>query len=294
MKVNKQDFLNIKSLIEDGSISEKKFKNSLIVSELKSNGSVVSNTKGSRKYIALIKEKNIFLLLQNHNYNIESSVDIDSYVEDMFGKNISRDVIQKHTNDSKSKTSKSMHGLYVSSLKKLDVKLNDDAVRILANDGLGYFFFHTEKLELFEDTVVVGVENYQVVWFAKRYTEFFSQPNLLFVVTTPYMLEWISTLENEYIHFGDYDFAGINIYLNKIVPRLKMSKKYSMFIPENIEYLIVKYGNSELYENQKRYKNLRTDDLEITCLLEIITRYKKGFEQEGLGANFIESSASNH
>ena len=53
------------------------------------------------------------------------------------------------------------------------------------------------------------------------------------------MLEWISNLENEYIHFGDYDLAGVNIYLNKVLPRLS-SKKYSMFIPNNIEQLIEK------------------------------------------------------
>ena len=282
MKINKQDFLNIRSLIEVGSITERKFINLKIVSELKSNGSVVSSTKGSRKYIELVKEENIFLLLKNHNYNIESILDIETYVEDMFDKNVSRDVIQKHTNNTKSKTSKSMHGLYVSSLEKLDVKLNSESVSILPNDGLGYFFFHTEKVELFENTIVVGVENYQVVWFAKKYAELFSKPNILFVVITPYMLEWISSLENEYIHFGDYDLAGVNIYLNKVIPKLSKSKKYSMFIPNNIEELIKKYGYSELYENQKQYKNLLSDDVEVNRLIKVITKFKKGLEQEGL------------
>jgi len=175
-----------------------------------------------------------------------------------------------------------MHGLYLSSSQKLDVVLDGNTINILPNDGLGYFFFHTQKVEVSKNTVIVGVENYQVVWFAKRYEKFFYKPNILFVVTTPYMLEWISTLENEYIHFGDYDLAGVNIYLNKVLPRLLKSKKYSMFIPKNIEQLIKKYGNSELYKNQKQYKNLRTGDEEITSLIEIITRLKKGFEQEGL------------
>ena len=175
-----------------------------------------------------------------------------------------------------------MHGLYVSSLQKLDVLLNGEPVSILPNDGLGYFFFHTENIELFEDTIVVGVENYQVVWFAKRYTEFFTKPKLLFVVITPYMLEWISSLENEYVHFGDYDLAGVNIYLNKIIPRLLKSQKYSMFIPHNIEQLIEKYGNSELYENQKQYQNLLSNDAEVNSLIEVIMKHKKGIEQEGL------------
>ncbi len=282
MKINKQNLLNIKNLIEYGSVTEKKFKNQEIVKHLKLNGAVTSSQKGSRKYIDLAKEENIFLFLRNYNYLIDSVEELDNYIKIFFDKKVPRDTIQQYHNNSKAKRSDSMHGLYVSSLQKIDVVLDGNTISILPNDGLGYFFFHTQKVEVSKSTVIVGVENYQVVWFAKRYEKFFDKPNILFVVTTPYMLEWISTLENEYIHFGDYDLAGVNIYLNKVVRKLLKSKKYSMFIPENIEQLIVKYGNSELYENQKQYKNLYSDDVDVNRLVEIIRKFKKGIEQEGL------------
>jgi len=282
MKVNKQDFLNIKTLIECGTITERKFKNQEIVAKLKLNGAVTNSQKRSRKYIDLVNEENIFLFLRNYDYLIDSVEELDNYIEIFFDKKVPRDTIQQYHNNSKAKTSKSMHGLYLSSLQKLDITLDGNTICILPNDGLGYFFFHTQKVEVSKSTIIVGVENYQVVWFAKRYEKFFDKPNILFVYKSAYMLEWISTLENEYIHFGDYDLAGVNIYLNTIVPRLVKSKTHSMFIPENIEQLIEKHGISELYEKQKQYKNLRTDDAEITCLIEIITRFKKGFEQEGL------------
>ena len=282
MKINKQDFLNIKTLIGNGSITEGKFKNKNIVKGLKLNGSVTPSRRGTIKYINLVKEKNIFLFLKNNDYNINSIEEIDNYIKNIIDANPSRDKIQQYHNDTKAVSSKSMHGLYVSSLQAIDIKLDNEILSIIPKVGLGYFLFHTQKIELFEDTVVVGVENYQVLWFAKRYAEFFSNKNVLFVVTTPYMIEWISNIENEYIHFGDYDLAGINIYLNKIVPKLKKSKKFSMFIPENIEYLIDKYGSSELYEKQKQYTNLLTNDEEIIRLIEIITKFKKGFEQEVL------------
>jgi len=281
MKVNRQDFLNLKSLIELRKLTEGKFKNKKIVEQLKLNGAVTRSQKGSRKYIDLVKEENIFLLLKNYNYNIDSIEEIDSYIEDIFNKKSSRDTIQQYHNNSKEITSKSMNGLYVSSLQKLNIKLDDNTINILPNDGLGYFFFHTQKVEISKNTVIVGVENYQVVWFAKRYEKFFNKPNILFVVITPYMLEWISNLENEYIHFGDYDLAGVNIYLNKVLPRLS-SKKYSMFIPNNIEQLIDKYGNSKLYEKQKQYNNLNCNDVKVNNLVTIIKKFKKGIEQEGL------------
>ncbi len=282
MKINKSDFLNLKALIELETITEGKFKNPDIVEYLKLNGAVTRSQKGSRKYIDLAKEENIFLFLKNHNYNIDSIEKIDSYIEDIFDKKSSRDIIQKYHNNTKEITSKSMHGLYLSSLQKLNITLDGNTISILPNDGLGYFFFHTQKVEISKHTLIVGVENYQVVWFAKRYEKFFDKPNILFVVTTPYMLWWISTLENEYIHFGDYDLAGVNIYLNKVVPRLLKSKKYSMFIPHNIEELIKKYGNSELYEKQKQYENLNCDDVNVNSLVDIIRKFKKGLEQEGL------------
>jgi len=281
MRVNKQDFLNLKSLIELGSLTEGKFKNKEIVEYLKLNGAVTRRQKGSRKYIDLVKEENIFLFLKNHNYNIDSIEKIDSYIEDIFDKKSSRDIIQKYHNNTKEITSKSMHGLYLSSLQKLDITLDGNTISILPNDGLGYFFFHTQKVEISKHTVIVGVENYQVVWFAKRYEKFFDKPNILFVVITPYMLAWIEDLENEYIHFGDYDLAGVNIYLNKVLPRIS-SKKYSMFIPTNIEPLIKEYGDSKLYEKQKQYENLNCNDIKVNNLVEIIRKFKKGIEQEGL------------
>ena len=51
MKINKQDFLNIKSLIETKIITERKFKNPEIVVQLKLNNSVRSEQKASRKYL---------------------------------------------------------------------------------------------------------------------------------------------------------------------------------------------------------------------------------------------------
>ena len=57
MRVNRQDLLNIKSLIECGTITERKFKNQEIVSQLKLNGSVLERRKKTIKYIDLAKKE---------------------------------------------------------------------------------------------------------------------------------------------------------------------------------------------------------------------------------------------
>jgi len=255
-----------------------------IVEKLHLNGSIkLKRTSAQRYEILLLKELNIFSFLKSLGYiTIESVEDIDRYIKEILTKDVSRDKIQQWTKSSKTKSSKSLKGLYLSSLKNLNIKINDEVVTLVPTNGLAYFCFYTEKIEISKETIIVGVENYQVVWFAKKYREFFEKENILFVVRNPYMREWIETLENEYIHFGDYDLAGINIYINEIVPRLKKSKKYSMFIPSNIELLIKEYGDRGLFEKQKRYLEMNIEDKGIYELKETIRKYKKGLEQEGL------------
>ena len=283
MKINKKDFLNLKTLIETGCITEGKFSNKELVKQLKLNGSVVDGKRTPKiRYIQLANALNIFILLKNFGYNIASVEEIERYIEEIFENKPSRDTIQEWRNDSKAINSPSLKGLYVSSLHVTKIKLNSEVISILPTDGIGYFLFHTETIELFPDTVIIGVENYQVIWFAKRYKEFFNMQNSIFVVINPYMLEWISGVENQYIHFGDYDLAGINIYLNKVFPKLQDANKASMFIPDNIAFLIEKHGDTALYEKQKQYTNLLTDDVKILDLINSIKYYKKAIEQEGL------------
>jgi len=283
MKINKHDFTKLKILLEKGTITKSAFKNQDIVDGLKQNGSVKDGKKTPKlRYIELLKPENIFLFLQQNNYNINSLEDIDSYIEDMFNSSVSRDTIQKHTSNTKSKTSKSLKGLYVSSLQDIDIKIDDEVVTIIPQNGMGYFLFYTQKVELFEDTVIVGIENYQVVWFAKKYKEFFKDKKVLFVYINTIFLKWIEDKENEYIHFGDYDLAGINIYLNKVIPRLKKVKKHSIFIPKDIEKLVQKDGDSELFKKQLRYENITASQDNIAKLISTIKYYKKGLEQEGL------------
>ncbi|MEA1955750.1 MAG: hypothetical protein U9N02_04565 [Campylobacterota bacterium] len=282
MKINKKDFLNIKTLLEKGSITEGKFKNKEIINSLKQNDSIYSGKKTAKiRYIHLLNANNVFLFLKNNKYFINSIDDIDNYICEILDSKASRDKIQKWHNNTKFKGSESLKGLYVSSINNIDIKINDEIITIVPNNGVGYFLFYTEKIELFKDTIIVGIENYQVVWFAKKYKKFFND-NVLFVVINSYMLKWISNLENEYIHFGDYDLSGIDIYINKIIPKLEKSKKHTMFIPNNIELLIKKYGDAKLYQQQIRHKDLIVHDIKINKLKNLLNKYKKAIEQEGI------------
>lgn len=284
IKINKRDLKTIKLLIENNNVTYGSIANKNIIKALRLNGSVrIDRVSAQRSIVHLLKEENIYNFFKNNGYKISSLNEIEVYIEEVIDAKPSRDTIQEWTSSTKRKTSKSLKGLYLSSLKNLDIKINNETVTIIPINGLGYFCFHTEKIEISKETIIVGIENYQVIWFAKKYKELFARDNILFVVRNEYMREWISNLENEYIHFGDYDLAGIHIYINEIVPRLRNSKKYSMFIPDNIEYLIHEHGDLEIFKKQKdKYKDLILHDSKIVQLQKIIIKTKKGLEQEGI------------
>jgi hypothetical protein len=72
---------------------------------------------------------------------------------------------------------------------------------------------------------------------------------------------------------GDYDFAGINIYLQEFKKHL--GAKASFFIPYNIEQLLEKYGNKALYDQQQLNTTLINEE-NILKLIQFIHRCKKG------------------
>jgi hypothetical protein len=89
----------------------------------------------------------------------------------------------------------------------------------------------------------------------------------------------LQSIPNNYLHFGDFDFAGIGIYLNEY--KKYLADRATFFIPENIESFIPEYGNKDLYDKQKiNFEIQSISETELLHLLEIIGKYKKGLEQE--------------
>jgi hypothetical protein len=58
----------------------------------------------------------------------------------------------------------------------------------------------------------------------------------------------LQMIPNPYLHFGDFDYAGLNIYFNEYRKHLKSKARF--FVPPGIENLIAAKGNRENYSNQ--------------------------------------------
>ncbi len=113
----------------------------------------------------------------------------------------------------------------------------------------------------------------------------FPQQQLVFVLryhsNSP--VEWIQTIDNSYLHFGDFDPAGIAIYYNEYLKRLG-EKRCRFWVPPNIAELIDIHGQAELYDRQEHLLppigNIQ--QLELRDLINLITQQGKGLEQEQL------------
>ena len=90
--------------------------------------------------------------------------------------------------------------------------------------------------------------------YGKRYKQLFENKKVVFLLINDYknsyVLKWLETLTNEYIHFGDYFNLDI--------------------------------GLKELYDKQKCFLNIKSEDVKVQKLIELIKKHKKSIEQENL------------
>ncbi len=287
INITKNNFIVIKTLFEDKYIAKSSFKNKKLLDALLSCNSVYLN--GSRPtQVHLNDEKALYGVIKSNGYNINSLEDIEYFINQE-EKPKSRDEVANDYSDTKRVESKSFNGLMIAVLDKLEVTFNNKIEYLYPTmPGSGLFLHYSSKLELADDVVVVGVENPQVVWKIRKYKHLFDENKKYLFLSiseykTNYQYTWLESFKGEYIHFGDFDLAGINIYLNTILPRLKICKKHSFLIPENIYTLIKEKDYKKVYSKQIRFENIESkDDTNLQELIDFIKNNKITLEQEML------------
>ena len=285
INITKKNFQTIKTLLEDKYIVKNLFTSKKLLNEFVGCNCVYMSGKPSQIY--LNDAEALFGVIKANGYNVNCIEDLDYFIEEE-NEPKSRDEIAENYSHTKRVESKSFNGLMVSVFDKLEVNYNDKKQYFYPLEGSGLFLHYTSKLQLDDDVIVVGVENPQVVWNINNYKHLFEKDKkYLFLCIseykTTYQYKWLESFSGEYLHFGDFDLAGINIYLNTILPRLKKVKSHSFLIPDNI-YEIIKEKNYMLdYSNQTKYLNITSkEDKNLQKLIEFIKSHKITIEQEDL------------
>ncbi len=291
-KISLSAIQNVYTLLLKKYMSYSEFKNKKLLDELILNNAI-SISDGRTKVITLKSDVLIFRYLKKSNGSLAQSIEkLKEYIDFELKEEVkSKDEIAKYKEKTKDDTSKSFHGIHIAVTKDTMVYQNEKEIYLSPVHSGSYFFFQKDMITVPSDTVVIGVENPQVLWLISRYTQYFNYEKLIFVLVNDYKNgyiyeKWLSTIEGKYIHFGDYDLSGISIYYDKVLPKLKDKENADFFIFENIFQLIEDKGNREDFENQKSYlsrlKKISTGP--IYDLVKFIEKQKKSIEQEKLSS----------
>lgn len=254
-----------------------------LIAELLIEGIVADSRLGRSKsvlYIASPQALNAFL------FNRFSIPDLEIYIDTLNAADLSRALMVQAAADSKVKTVRTFKGFLINSYGPIKASLNQQQITIHPPRGTFQFIHDFESFVPDKDVTIIGVENSENFSQIHKQQYLFKDFHPLFVSRYPQnqskdLIKWLQHIPNHYLHFGDFDFAGIDIYLNEY--KRHLGARSTFFVPEDVGPLFAKLGSKKLYDIQRI--NYNTHDIEETAILQLIElmhKYKKGLEQEAL------------
>jgi hypothetical protein len=243
------------------------------------NGILKKQIQGrSKVLIYLTNRTGLAAYLKNH-FGIEN---LERYVEMMLGAYLSRADAIEIASDSKLKSVRTFKGFLVNCFQPINCLLNNLPIILQPNEGTFTFIYDFESFFPSANTTIVGIENPENFRHIQKQKKLFENIQPFFVSRYPQskdLIKWLCKIPNNYLHFGDFDFAGLNIYINEYKKNLQ--GKSTFFLPPNIERLLSSKGNRDNYHNQTiQFDINEIEEENIFTLLKLIEKYKKGLEQE--------------
>ena len=256
--------------------------NSKLLDELLAEGLLLVVSRGSRKsYRARDMEAlKRFLIDKDEAFRILEVNASDS-----------RALMATETGNSKLVMVRSCPGFPVNSYEPIECFLDRKPLVVSPQEGSFLFVSDWEKFTIPEDVVVIGIENMENFRMIRRQRTLFDRylhnhalsDKVLFVSRYPQstdLRKWLCTISNHYLHFGDFDLAGINIFLYEFQQYLGKERS-SYLIPDDIESRL-KSGSRKRYDEQYyRFKDIKSDVCELQQLIDLIHHERKAYDQEG-------------
>ena len=247
-----------------------------VAAELLDEGLLTVITHGSRRSYAAIDTEALRKFAESH-YGGFSFVGKDG---------LTRAEMASETGNSKLVMVRSCPGFPVNSYEPIACTMNDRAVSLNPGDGSFVFVADWQKFKIPEDVIVVGIENMENFRMIRQQRGLFEQiigsQRLVFVSRYPQssdLRSWLKIIPNRYIHFGDFDLAGINIFLTEFNSYL--GNRSSFLIPLDIEERLAK-GSKERYNDQyQKFKSINSNIPDIQHLIDLINKYHRCYDQEG-------------
>lgn len=275
MRISKTTAILLKSLINGESVASSALPKH-IAETLCSEGFLTVRAQGSRRSFSAIDTKAL------RNYLSAKYGDLDGGNDNYHTRAQQASV----SGNSKQVYVRSCPGFPVNSYEPIGCTLNGCEFEIAPQEGSFIFVADWKTLVVPKDVVIVGIENMENFRMIRQQRELFESTignkRLLFVSRYPQSTDlrmWLQTIPNSYIHFGDFDLAGIHIFLTEFYPYL--ANRASFLIPTDIEERL-KNGSIERYNLQyPRFHGIGTDILSLQNLIDTINRHHRCYDQEG-------------
>ena len=290
MKISKTLISTLQQLMDGGLVAASTLRKD-IAETLLAEGLLTVQTHGSRRAFRAIDAIALKNFLQTHYEVFRTLGDnyLDSYT--------TRFEQAAETGNSKLVMVRSCPGFPVNSYEPITCSLSGNEIVVNPPEGGFVFIDNWQQFTIPNDVVVVGIENMENFRMIRHQRKLFESvlgdTPLLFVSRYPQskdLRKWLQGITNRYVHFGDFDLAGINIFLTEFQQFL--GARSSFFIPSDIEKRL-QIGSQDRYNNQlSRFRDLKCDENRIQAIIDLINKYHKCYDQEGYIMKQIEVVAA--
>ncbi|MBC7555295.1 MAG: hypothetical protein H7257_15095 [Taibaiella sp.] len=250
-----------------------------VIEEMLRDEVLQSRLAGRTKSTLYLPDTTAFANWLYNRYNIR---DLELYIRTLQDEELTRGQLVQATGDSKAAVIRTFKGFLINSYMPVHCTLGGEPYIVQPVPGTFSFMYDYERFVPSADVTIVGIENAENFRHIAALRYLFDDIKPLFVCRYPQgqsrdMIKWLLAIPNPYLHFGDYDFAGINIYQQEF--RRHLQGRATFFIPPRIEVLLEKYGNPALYDRQQ-LNEAHLEEEAVQYLITLLHRHKKGLEQE--------------
>ena len=190
--------------------------------------------------------------------------------------------------NSKTMVKRSSPGFLVNTYHCVECMLNDETFIVNPPEGSTVYIADWESFIPPVTALVIGVENMENFLKIRNHGSLFdncltdAESEIIFIARYAFSSDisrWLEQIPNRYLHFGDFDLAGIDIFLNQF--KSHVGDRGSFLIPSDISSRISR-GSRKRYDEQfLKYSHLTAADAGLSNLITLIHRYRRTYDQEG-------------
>lgn len=286
MQISKTLIITLNKLIAGEPIAASRLRKD-IADVLLSEGLLTVQARGSHRTFKAINCIALKNFLRTHYEGLRS---IGNEKNSTFG---SRSEQALETGNSKLVKIRSCPGFPVNSYEPIVCTLHGVKYVINPSEGTFTFISDWEQFAIPDDVIVVGIENMENFRQIRCQRMFFDTEigngHLLFVSRYPQstdLRQWLLSIPNRYVHFGDFDLAGIHIFLTEFYQHL--GGRSTFLIPSDIEQRLMQGSVTRYNAQYAKFHTLQCGDKQLQSLIDLINRLHRCYDQEGY-INFMSS-----